>query len=1486
MASIDTFLSAPSRSLLGEFTKEQLFELARHYEVTISKSASRVKETVISALVDDLVRKNVLLPDVEEDKQDDPCISGSQLSFEERKQLLELQIERERLGVERERLSTERERWRLEALRLEHIAVEEPVRFNVQEYRKLIPQFSESDVETFFTLFDHLAASSGWSDEHCVLLLQSVLTGKALKAYAALRVSSANLKYAQVRAAVLQAYEQTPETYRERFRNGKKKPGQTHLEYTRELTDLFNCWCTSLKVDTLEKLRDLMVVDQLRNSVSKRLSTFLGDRGVTDPLEAAALADDYLINHKHDSVFDYGSRAKEHFRRDDDQKSQKLSGHVRWQKSNPDWVCHLCKEKGHFKWACPKRKDVKSGQAPVRRASVSPKQSPHSTAICSKPVAPSGAFMMRGSVSLAQQEKSVPVRILRDSGADVSLISDKVLPFSADSGTGDSVLIVGIGLHTITAPLHTVHLDSELVKGEVLMGVVSGIPGKDGCEVDILLGNDLAGLAMYPGVPPPIVMDLPLVAEDGDGSLSFPDVFTACAVTRARSRSEKDFDEASPVTPELGVKLSDLPVSLSRKELVDAQTEDETLTELFAAVVSGSDINSMTQGYFLQEGMLLRKSVSHIEPFLGEPVAQVVVPQTFRNKVLRVAHDDSGHTGVRKTYDRIIRAFYWPKLKRDVASYIRTCHTCQITGKPNQSLKPAPLHPIPAIGQPFDHLIIDCVGPLPRSKNGSNYLLTVMCQNTRYPAAYPLRTITARSIVKALSQFMSYFGIPKVIQSDQGSNFTSHLFSQVLKQLRVKHIQASAYHPQSQGALERFHQTLKSLLRAYCVEVGGDWEEGLPWVLLAAREVVQESTGFSPNDLVMGHTVRGPVAAMRDRWEVEKPPQNLFDYINGFRQRLYSAGMLAQQKLTEMQSKMKKLYDRRSEVRQFAPGDQVLALLPVVGSPFQAKFSGPHKIVRKVSDTNYIVSTPHRRRSTQLCHVNLLKPYFERAEPEKIVLPCMVAVDYQEGVEPPDDCILQGRLKNSETLKTLEETLGHLTKARRTELAELIRSYPTIFGDAPTQTHLIEHDIDVGDALPIRQRFYRVSYDKRQMLDKEVDYMLKHGIAKNSASSWASPCLLVGKPDGTQRFCTDYRKVNSVTKPDSFPLPRMEDCIDQVGSAKFVSKFDLLKGYWQVPLTKRAQEISAFITPSGLYSYSVMSFGLRNAPATFQRLMNRVIAPLEGCAVYLDDVVIHSDTWENHIERIRALFDRLTWAGLTINLAKCEFARATVTYLGKVVGHGHIRPVRAKVEAIDSFPVPTTKKELMRFLGLVGYYRGFCRNFSTVVVPLTNLLKGKTDFVWSPACQSAFNNVRSLLCSAPVLVAPRLDRPFSLQVDASQVGAGAVLLQEDDQKIERPISFFSRKFNPHQLNYSTIEKEALALIWALKHFEVYVGSTRPLVVYTDHNPLTFLNSMSCPNQRLMRWCLFLQGFPLDVRHIKGRDNVVADALSRAPCSVT
>lgn len=367
---------------------------------------------------------------------------------------------------------------------------------------------------------------------------------------------------------------------------------------------------------------------------------------------------------------------------------------------------------------------------------------------------------------------------------------------------------------------------------------------------------------------------------------------------------------------------------------------------------------------------------------------------------------------------------------------------------------------------------------------------------------------------------------------------------------------------------------------------------------------------------------------------------------------------------------------------------------------------------------------------------------------------------------------------------------------------------------------VLKHDIDVGDHHPVKQNAYCVNPVKREIMKQKTQYLIENGLAVPSSSPWCSPCLLVSKPDGISRFCTDYRKINQLTKLDSYPLPRMEDCIDRIGSAKFVTKLDLLKGYWQVPLTERASEISAFATPDAFLQYNVLAFFLKNTPATFQRLMNKVLAGVKNCEAYLDDVVCYSDTWSSHLQTLEEVFSRFQAANLTLNLAKCEFCHATVTYLGKEVGH-----LEAKVQTIVEFPGPKSKRELRRFLGMAGYYRSFCKNFADVAKPLTDNLRKAVTFNWNSKCEPAFECLKNLLCNAPVLTAPDFSRPFKLEVDASGTGAGAVLLQEDDQGINHPVCFYSKKLNRHQVNYSTMEKKALALLLALQHFEVYFGSS-------------------------------------------------------------
>ncbi|XP_013856237.1 uncharacterized protein LOC106512091, partial [Austrofundulus limnaeus] len=347
-----------------------------------------------------------------------------------------------------------------------------------------------------------------------------------------------------------------------------------------------------------------------------------------------------------------------------------------------------------------------------------------------------------------------------------------------------------------------------------------------------------------------------------------------------------------------------------------------------------------------------------------------------------------------------------------------------------------------------------------------------MCAATRFPEAIPLRTLKAKIIVKSLTKFFATFGLPKIIQTDQGTNFMSKIFAQVLKILKIKHQASSPYHPESQGALERFHQTLKTMLRKYCLESGKEWDEGLPLLLFAVRETVQESLGFSPADLVFGHTVRGPLRLLKEKWLSESPQveHNVLDYVSDFKTRLHHMCKLAQENLSKAQSKMKTRFDKKSVSRSFNAGDKVLVLLPLPGSSLHAQFSGPYVVDRKISETNYVVNTPDRKRKSRVCHINMLKRYFSREntsiknpEPPIPVSVC-AAPSYQptdDGLTEKSSCMPIARLRNSEMLKNMDTFLSHLSTSARNDIIRLINENVSLFSDHPGKTSVLSHDVDV-----------------------------------------------------------------------------------------------------------------------------------------------------------------------------------------------------------------------------------------------------------------------------------------------------------------------------------------------------------------------------------------------------------------------------------------
>ena len=458
-----------------------------------------------------------------------------------------------------------------------------------------------------------------------------------------------------------------------------------------------------------------------------------------------------------------------------------------------------------------------------------------------------------------------------------------------------------------------------------------------------------------------------------------------------------------------------------------------------------------------------------------------------------------------------------------------------------------------------------------------------------------------------------------------------------------------------------------------------------------------------------------------------------------------------------------------------------------------------------------------------------------------------------------------------------------LSSAENTRLSHLLESYSDIFASSSLDlghTTLIQHQIDTGDAQPIKQAPYRVSQAQRAEIDKHISNMLDQNIISVSTSPWSSPVVLVKKKDGTTRFCIDYRKLNAVTRKDSYPLPRIDDALDALSGSKYFSTLDLQSGYHQVAMHPDSKDKTAFISHAGLYNFNVLSFGLTNAPPNFQRLMTRVLHGLDWkiCLIYIDDIIIFSSNFEDHLNRLGQVFDRLREANLKLKPSKCYFANSSVNFLGFVVSSEGILPDPNKIEAVKSFPVPKSVKEVRSFLGLCNYYRRFVEGFSKIASPLNRLTRKDVSFVWSPECEIAFQTLKNRLCSPPILAYPDFSQPFHLFTDASQSAIGYVLGQVIDGK-ECVIAFGGRELSSAETRYSTTEREALAVVDGIKRYEPYL-SGRKFYVHTDHGSLTWLMRVKDPTGRLARWALRLQQYDFEIIHRPGTANGNADALSR------
>lgn len=463
----------------------------------------------------------------------------------------------------------------------------------------------------------------------------------------------------------------------------------------------------------------------------------------------------------------------------------------------------------------------------------------------------------------------------------------------------------------------------------------------------------------------------------------------------------------------------------------------------------------------------------------------------------------------------------------------------------------------------------------------------------------------------------------------------------------------------------------------------------------------------------------------------------------------------------------------------------------------------------------------------------------------------------------------------------------HLNPEELANLRALCARYSDVFyleGEPLTFTNKIKHKIKTTDEMPVHAKNYRYPYIHKQEVKDQINKMLEQNIVRPSDSAWSSPVWVVPKKADASgktkwRLVIDFRKVNEKTVDDKYPIPNISDILDKLGKCQYFSTLDLASGFYQVELDASDIHKTAFNVENGHYEFLRMPMGLKNSPATFQRVMDNILRDLQDiCLVYLDDVILFSTSLQEHMINLEKVFKRLRESNFKIQMDKSEFLKLETQFLGHVVCKDGVKPNPDKISVINNYPIPKNTTEIKRFLGLLGYYRKFIPDFARITKPMTQCLKKGSKIVYDQNYISCFEHCKTLLTNDPILQYPDFTKEFLLTTDASNVALGAVLSQGPIGS-DKPIAYASRTLNSSELNYSTIEKELLAIVWACKYFRPYLFG-RKFKIITDHKPLQWIMSLKEPNSRLTRWRLKLSEYDFSVVYKQGKLNTNADALSR------
>eukprot|EP00731_Ephydatia_muelleri_P007213 Em0003g1461a len=1273
---------------------------------------------------------------------------------------LEQAQRREQMERQRERDESEKNQMReqMEMLRRvveESRRPEEPRMRPTEGEAKLVKLTEQDDIESYLTTFERIMHAYEVKDERWAVKIAPQLTGKAQQAYAAMKAEDAG-NYQLVKEAILRRYDISEQTYRQRFRDAVMKKDETVSELNVRLIDLFLKWTKGCK--TVEQLRDLMILEQLVNTLQTEVRVWVTERNPKTSAEAAKLADDYLSARKQNGSWLVQERKFDQ-KATVDGKKKTASETVPRQGSEP---------KGDSATQMAVGKRSSKGRSVISTGMLGIK---HSGAVEGKAVedirldTDCSRTMVRGDLVPGEKLLEGRCAVVRCAHGDtvvypmaqicLEVDGHKINTAAAVSNTLPIAVLLGTDVPELLTLLNCRTLRGKVETSEAFATTRAASRRRVEEEREQARREKSSGVQ-----PKPVPAEQPKESWDLGAELDeaiFQGGRQRPTQTRSQKRQKRQ-EHSRRMCPQLP---ADTGLNLSASELQKLQETDPTLSAL--RKVSGREVDSGGGGsdvsVVVKNGLMYR-----VKTRTGELPGreQLVLPNQCRRVVIELAHSIplAGHMGRNKTIGRILQRFYWPTVYKDPGRVLQAV----------------------------------------------------------FPEAVPMRSIDAENVAEKLLKLFARVGIPVEILTDQGSNFTSQLLSELYSMLHIHGIRTTPYHPQTDGLVERFNQTLKAMLRKTAVQEGKDWDLFIPYVLFAYREVPQSSTGFSPFELLYGREVRGPLDVVKETWEAsERSNQSVVSYAVNIREKLEKMMALVRENVEKAQKVQKAWYDLNTRQRVFKEGDSVLVLLPTSNNPLLAQWQGPYKVVKAVGKVNYCVDMHDRRKRHRVFHVNMLREFYPDNHQQVVGWAEDMETDLQEEIPVWKD----GEAVTLDSCHMGEQ----LTPEQKKELCTLLKEVSGVMSNIPGVTRMAEHRIETGNARPVKLPPYRIPQAYRETIQLEVKEMLEAGIIEPSTSDWCAPIVPVKKKDGTLRLCVDYRRLNAVSESDAYPMPRVDDLIDRLGGVSYITTMDLTRGYWQVPVSPDDKHKTAFAAPSGLFQFTRMPFGLKGAPATFQRLVDRVLQGLEEFSgAYIDDIIVFSKLWTDHVRHLQAVLGRLQLAGLTVKISKCHFGVTACSYLGFVVGGGLVKPEPSKVQAVLNFPTPTDKT---------------------------------------------------------VLRSPNFEKQFILQTDASNRGIGGVLSQCDEEGQEHPVAYYSRKLLPREERYSTVEKECLAIKEAIHHFRTYLLG-RQFKVETDHQALVWMDRLKDTNAWLTQWSLLLQSYDFLVEHRKGLKNGNADGLSRGP----